>query len=35
MSNGHMGWAPENAQRGDSVVSFSGGKLPYVLQRSK
>ena len=34
-SNGYMGWTPENAQRGDSVVFFSGGKPPYVLRKVK
>lgn len=29
---GYIGWAPESAQRGDSIVLLSGGKLPYVLR---
>lgn len=34
-SKGYIGWAPENSQHGDSVVFFSGGRLPYMLRVTK
>lgn len=29
---GHIGWVPEKTRERDSVVLFSGGKVPYVLR---
>ena len=32
---GYIGWVPGQARVGDSVVLFSGGRVPYVLRQTK